>query len=108
MTSKSNVRERHEFRFDSSLYERMIKHADKKNISVNEWLMQAIEHYLDFENKDYDLPPAEIQRLNQIVDLLEKLTANISSLEHVSTSGFAALLNFTNGTNYLSDHESKQ
>lgn len=99
----ANNKERHEFRFDPALYESMLKHADRDHISATEWLMQAIAHYIDFENKDYDLPPAEIQRLNQLVDATNKLTSQISSLEHVSTSGFQAILRFTHGDNYLSD-----
>ena len=79
--------------------------ADKKGISVNEYVNDAIDHMIAYENKDYDLPDLEQARLNQLIDNMAVLSSNIHSLENVITSGFDSLLGLVKGDNYLLEHE---
>lgn len=79
--------------------------ADKKGISINDYLRDAIELAYRRENKDYDLAPLEVQRLNQLIDVITVLSSNIQSLESVTTSGFNSLLGLTRGDNYLLEDE---
>lgn len=79
--------------------------AQQHEMSINEYLRAAIERQIRWENKDYDLPALEIQRLNQLIDGFTVLSSNVKSLEGVVTSGFDSLLGMTRGDNYLLEHE---
>jgi uncharacterized SAM-binding protein YcdF (DUF218 family) len=74
-------------------------------MSVNEYIKEAIELAIRHENKDYDLPALEIQRLNQLVDNIAVLSSNVKSVEEVVIHGFDSLLGLTKGDNYLLEHE---
>lgn len=85
------------------LLEQMKYYANKKNISINQFLNDAIEMAIAWENKDYPLPTLEQARLNQLIDQMAAMSANVHSLENVVTSGFDSLLGLTRGDNYLLD-----
>lgn len=87
------------------MYERVIYWAGKKGISINELLRDAISLYIAHENKDYDLPALEIQRLNRLISSISVLSTNIGSLEKVVVSGFNSLIELTRGDNYLLDDD---
>lgn len=79
-----------------------LKHfAEKKEMSINEYVREAILFLNKWELGDVDLPTLEIQRLNQLVDTITILSSNVHSLENVITSGFDSLLGLTRGDNYL-------
>lgn len=80
--------------------------ADKREMSLNEYLLYALERAIAHENRDYDLPELEIQRLNQLIDVVTTLSQNQQSLEQVVVSGFDSLLGLTRGDNYLLEEES--
>lgn len=86
-------------------FQRIKYWADKKGISVNEYLCDAIDLMIAYENKDYDLPNLEQARLNQLIDQMVSMSANIHSLEMVVTNGFDSLIGLTRGDNYLLEHE---
>lgn len=82
-------------------YQRLQYWSDRKNMSINEYLKASVEHMIAYDNGDYDLPTLEIQRLNQLVDVITTLSSNVNSLESVVISGFDSLLGLTRGDNYL-------
>lgn len=86
-------------------YERMKYWAEKRNISVNDYLRYAVIETIKRENKDYDIPTMEIARLNQLVDAMNVLSFNVGNLEHIVTDGFDSLFRLTRGENYLVDDE---
>jgi len=90
---------------DSITYDQVDYWAKKKQVSRNEILRDAIEFYISHQNKDYDLPSLEIQRLNQLIDNIAVLSSNIDSLEKVIVSGFDSLISLTRGDNYLLDDD---
>lgn len=90
---------------DSDTYERLKYWSARHECSINEYLKHALEQSIAHENKDYDLPTLEIQRLNQLVDVIEVLSSNIQSLESVTVTGFDSLLGLTRGDNYLLENE---
>lgn len=93
-------------RFDPDSYDKLKYWAAKRNLSVNEYLELALEHMIAWENSDYDLPRAEIARLNQLIDAMTSLSSNIKSLEDVTVSGFESLIGLTKGdSNYLSPED---
>lgn len=90
-------------RIDEAEYEKAKYWAAKKEMSLSEYLEAAIALKVRWDNQDYDLPPLEIQRLNQIVDALTSFGENMKSLESVVISGFDSFTNMARGDNYLED-----
>lgn len=86
----------------------VMSYWSKKNgyNSVNEFTRDAIDYFIRYQNKDYDLPTLEIARLNQLIDVITVLSKNVQSLEHITVSGFDSLLGLTRGDNYLLENES--
>lgn len=91
---------------DDGLYQTLVYWAKRNQMSINEFLRESILHMIEYQNKDYDLPTLEIQRLNQIIDVVGVLSNNVESLENVVVSGFDSLLGLTRGDNYLLESES--
>lgn len=103
--TSSGPRVRETVRLHRDTKERASYWADKANISVNEYLVEAIEEKIRRENGDYDLPTLEIARLNQIIDQMAALSTNVGNLERVTVTGFDSLMGLTRGDNYLLDAE---
>ena len=87
------------------MYERLVYWAEKNGISINQYLGDAIAKAIAWENQDYPLPTLEQARLNQLIDTIAVLSANVKSMESVVVSGFDSLLGLTRGDNYLLDHQ---
>ena len=92
-------------RLSNDDYERLQYWAARRQMSANEYMEEALQQAIAYENRDYDLPTAEIARLNQLVDVVTNLSSNIKSLEDVTVSGFDSLLGLTRGDNYLLEQE---
>ena len=111
MAKQANVQrdvKRFTISLDMDTYERLKYWAARKDLTNTEYIQEAIDYMIAWENKDYDLPTAEIARLNQIVDGLYNLSSRISSLEKVIISGFKSLLGLTRGDNYLLEEDVKE
>lgn len=96
---------RYRLSLSQSDYERMKYWAGKHEMSEQEYVQEALLHMIRWENKDYDLPVAEIRRLNQLIDIVMVLSQNVKNLENVTISGFESLLGLTRGDNYLLEEE---
>lgn len=92
-------------RFSDDDFLKLQHWARKRDMSANDFVREAVEFRINWLLKDYDLAPMEIERLNQIVDIVTVLSQNIHSLEGVVTSGFDSLLGLTRGDNYLLDED---
>lgn len=79
--------------------------AKRAGVSVNEWIVEALEERIDRINGNYDLPTLEIARLNQLVDNQRAMTANVANLERVVVSMSESILGLARGDNYLMDDE---
>ena len=90
-------------RVPEDVYQKMLYWSEKKEQSLSEYLMSALALKIRWDNQDYDLPPLEIQRLNQLIEVVTGLSENQRSLEGVIISRFDSLLNLTMGDNYLLD-----
>ena len=86
-------------------YQRLMYWAEKKGISINQYLNDAIDMAIAYENRDYPLPTLEQARLNQLIDNMASMSSNVKSLENIVTSGFDSLLKLTGGDGYLLDNE---
>ncbi len=89
------------FRVDEDEYNVIKYWAEKKGMTLNDFLLECVYNQIKYENRDYDLPTAEIARLNQLQDLIVSLSSNVENLETVVIDGFDSLLNLTRGDNYL-------
>lgn len=94
-------------RLSSEMYQNIAYWAKKNNITTIGFIREAIEHYIAWQNKDYDLPVLEIQRLNQLIEGYHALSSNIASLEKITVAGFDSLLSLTRGDDYLFDNDYK-
>lgn len=86
-------------------YQQIAYWSEKHECSVNDYLREAILSAIKRENSDYDLPTLEQQRLNQLVDRVDVMSANMQSLEQVIVAGFDSLLGLCKGDNYLLENE---
>lgn len=92
-------------RFFESDYDRLQYWAEKRGVSINDFIIEMLELYIDIQNGNYQLPTLEIQRLNQLIEITQVLSRNVNALETITTSGFDSLLKLTRGDNYLLDEE---
>lgn len=101
----SGTRVRVPLRIHPDTKERVRYWAAKANISVNEYMAEAVEEKIRRENGDYELPTLELLRLNQLIDTVTSLATNVGNLESVTTQGFDSLMGLTRGDNYLLEED---
>lgn len=82
-------------------YEALKRWVKDEDSSLNDFIHEAIMFRIRWKQKDYPLEPLEVQRLNQLVDIVMTLTSNVNSLERVVVSGFDSLVGLVRGDNYL-------
>lgn len=70
-----------------------------------ELMMRAVRHYVGWRNQDFDLPTAEMQRLNQLIDAMENMVSSNERLANTVTNGFDAMMGIMRGDNYLLEPE---
>lgn len=87
------------------MFARLQYWAEKKNMSINQYLLDALDLKIAFENRDYPLPTLEQARLNQLIDAMQVLSSNVKSLESVTVSSMDSLMGLVRGDNYLLEHE---
>lgn len=90
---------------DADTYERLKYWSQKRDMSINEYLREAIELKIRHENKDFDVPSLLVQRMNQMIDSVTTLSDNSKRLERIAIAGFDSLLGMTRGENYLLDED---
>jgi len=100
-TERENKSERHNMRLYKDDFNMLVYWADRFGMDRTEFLITAMYHYIKWRNQDYELPPMEVQRLNQMVDAIQNLVVNQSNLENTVINGFDAMLGIIRGDNYL-------
>ena len=88
---------------DADMMERVRYWADRRGGSASEYVARAIEAAIRRENRDYDLPTLETQRMNQLVDHMESLSSDVRNLSRIVTDGFDSLTSMTRGDSYFTD-----
>lgn len=66
--------------------------------SRREFLTACVELYIAIQNQDYDLPTAEIARLNQMVEAINNNTDELHALRKSFNNAFDTILNLTEDT----------
>ena len=93
-------------RLDPDLDQRVRYWADRDNAeSVNEWIAEAIEQRIARANGDYDLPTAEVARLNQLVDANHGIETELANLTRVVLAMSDSLVTGARGDSYLMDKD---
>lgn len=105
LATKVRDRKRIYTRLDDEEYRDLEYYARKHKQSVADYVHDAVLLAIAWEHRDFDIPVAEIHRLNQLVDSMTVLSSNVQSLEQVVTAGFDTLTGLTRGDNYLLDDE---
>lgn len=105
VSTKRNKESRHGMRMYQQDYEMLVYWSEQFGMDKTEFLVAAMHHYIKWRNQDYDLPTAEIQRLNQMVDAVESLASRQESLESTVVSGLTSMLGIIRGDNYLVDDD---
>lgn len=105
MSSQEQKTERLSMRLYPADDEKLTYWAEKYDMSRAELLITAMHHYVGWRNGDYDLPRAETERLNQLIDGMNNLSSNQANLEKSILSSFDVLLGIIRGDNYLIDDD---
>ncbi|WP_145142308.1 hypothetical protein [Paenibacillus sp. Y412MC10] len=79
--------------------------AEMFEMDETELMMRAVRHYVGWRNQDFDLPTAEIQRLNQLTDAMQNLVSSNERLSNTVINGFDAMMGIMRGDNYLIEPE---
>lgn len=94
---------------DIDMFDKLAYVAEKRGQSLSECLRDAVQLLIRYENEDYyPLAKLEAERINQLVDCITVLSANVRNLEHVTIEGFSSLISITRGDNYLFDEEDSE
>lgn len=94
---------RRRYRFHPSTVSSLQHWAEKKGVSENEYVEEAIMAMIRRENNDFDAPAVLIQQVNQLTAHLQALTQNVANLELVTTTGFDTMTTLARGDGYLVD-----
>lgn len=86
-------------------FEMLVYWSKAYDMDRTEFLISAMQHYIKWRNQDYDLPTAEIQRLNQMIDAVDNLAMTTEHMEKSLINGFDSMLGIIRGANYLVDDE---
>jgi len=93
-------------RIPTDVNDQLTYYADQFNMTKTDLLLMGASHYIKWRQKDYDLPTAEIARLNQLVESQKLMVSSFEQLSQAVTSGFDTMLGLHRGSNYLADDES--
>lgn len=102
---KTEDRKRVTSRFADTDYQRICYWAEKHELSVSEYVHDAVLLAIAHENQDYDIPDILVQRLNQVISGQENILSNVDGLAEVVESSMSSLLSLTRGDNYLLDDD---
>lgn len=106
--SKPKVEERKRVtsRFCESDFMRIAYWAEKHDLTVSEYVHDAVLLTIAHENGDWgEIPDIIVQRLNQLISNTEVLNRNVNSVGEMVESSMDSLLSLTRGDNYLLDDE---
>lgn len=105
MARKADGRRQVYTRLDPDDYERAKYWAQRNDMSLSEFVAWAVRDKIRHANGDYDLPTAEIQRLNQLTMAIQDLAGANRDMLDLVNHGMHSILVATRGDNYLLDQD---
>lgn len=103
MVSNNDNIKRISLRVDTDLLDKIKHFSYKEGISSNQWIEDAINHYINWINDDYDVPTASVQRINQILDLLAQNGELLKINQQYMKTGFKTIISSVSDKGYLED-----
>lgn len=103
MASNNDNKKRISLRVDTDLLDKIKHFSYKEGISSNQWIEDAINHYINWINDDYDVPTASVQRINQILDLLVQNGELLKANQQYMKTGFETIISSVSDKGYLED-----
>lgn len=88
-------------RVNSTLNEQLRYWSDKRELTLSEYMIDAVREKIARENGDYDLPTLEIGRLAQIVDELRTQSVTINNLEKTISSMLQSIIMLSRDPKYM-------
>lgn len=82
-------------------YARLQFWAERRQMSINEYLHECFSHMIDYENGVYDAPTIVQERMNLVIEALTMNSSKLDSLSEFITGGFESLLAAARGDDYL-------
>lgn len=76
-------------------YDRIKHFAKREDTSVNQFIIDAANHYADWILKDFDVPTAEVKRLNQLIESMNRLTASSEAVHSTVINAVDSIYNMT-------------
>lgn len=101
----SSKTERHSMRMYPQDFEALAYWSKQYGVDRTEFLVTAMHHYIKWKNQDFDIPTAEIQRLNQMTDAVNSLISSQDALQKTVVQGFDTILGMSHGPSYLNEDE---
>ena len=92
-------------RLDEDTHERLKYWSTRKQVSLNTYILDAIDLMIAYENGDYDVPTALMQRINQLTGTVMAVQSSMDNLTNVTINGFDAIVGLARGDNYLAQEE---
>lgn len=92
-------------RLDEDTHERLKYWSARKQVSLNTYILDAIDLMIAYENGDYDVPTALMQRINQLTGTVMAVQSSMDNLTNVTINGFDAIVGLARGDNYLAQEE---
>ena len=92
-------------RLDEDTHERLKYWSARKQVSLNTYILDAIDLMIAYENGDYDVPTALMQRINQLTGTVMAVQSSMDNLTTVTINGFDAIVGLARGDNYLAQEE---
>lgn len=84
---------RYNFRVEDDLNDKLQHFSEKEGLSINEFLIRAVNFYINYKLCDYKLAPLEVQRYDQLLashkalmSLLEKLIDRVDITSKMTVS----------------------
>lgn len=103
-TEKEQAR-RVTLRIPLDVYAELFHWATAKDMSVNEYIADAIRYKCAYDAHDFDVPDLLLQRISQVIEGQVELSSRIDNVSDIVTSSMRSLLALTRGDNYLLDYE---
>lgn len=79
--------------------------ANRRGVSMADYVTDAVTTAIGRENGDYDLPTLEMQRLARIEAVVVSLSHDVNNLNDSTRTSLDTLINLTRSSNYFTDSE---
>lgn len=90
-------------KLDEREYAELMHWANARDVSMQEYLLEAIKYKMAYDAGDVDVPDALVQRVAQLVESEIELRSEFNNLRELIVSSMRSLLALTRGDNYLLD-----